>query len=176
MVTLFFILSISYTFVSMIWFIIGNEFATKNIMPQCLQKIASFVKRLFYWSFDETPLWKRKPLESNKVNDEKSPFSTQESAPTSKLASKEPNNMNEMLLLKLIETLNKMSCSNCGQCQKCLDEKEKEKKKKKEKELRESNAAALNYVMCFLLMLTMFSCNLTIWLMISNPPKDYIDE
>ena len=148
-------------------------------MPQCLQKIASFVKRLVYWSFDETPLWKRKPFESNKVDDEKNYFSKQESSTMMpKLASNEHNNdnMNEMLLLKLIETLNKMSCSNCGQCQKCLDEKEKEKKKKKEKELRESNAAALNYVMCFLLMLTMFSCNLTIWLMISNPPKDYIDE
>ena len=102
-------------------------------MPQCLQKIASFVKRLFYWSFDETPLWKRKPLESNKVNDEKSPFSTQESAPTSKLASKEPNNMNEMLLLKLIETLNKCRVQIVASVKSVSMRKRKKRKRKKKK-------------------------------------------
>jgi hypothetical protein len=47
---------------------------------------------LFYWSFDETPLWKKKPFESNKVFDEKSLFSAQESSSTSKLDTEEHDN------------------------------------------------------------------------------------
>ena len=142
MVTLFFILSISYTFVSIIWFIIANEFATKNIMPQCLQKIASFVKRLFYWSFDETPLWKRKPLESNKVSEEKSPFSSQESSTMPKLASNENNNMNEMLLLKLIETLNKCRVQIVAS-DKSVSMRKRKKRKRRRKKSNESQMQPL---------------------------------
>ena len=59
MVTLYFLLGISYTFIAYIWFIIANEFQTKSNTPQFLMRFAAHVKRVLYWIFDEEPLWKR---------------------------------------------------------------------------------------------------------------------
>ena len=168
MVSLVFVFSILYTFVSMVWFILANEFGTKNKMPKCLKAVASCVKRILYWIFDEKPFWKRK---INQIN------AKTEIIEVIVISQKdqELNNQNGKLKdeAKPIEVPIKSTCFNCGFCEMCQKDKEKEKKKKNDKESSESNVSALNYLVCFIMASTMVTCNLIIWLIIKYPPKGY---
>lgn len=67
LVALFFLMSVGYTFLSLIWFIIATEWESKKNMPQFLIKVAIFMKHLLYWRFNEKPLW----YKENKVEPKK---------------------------------------------------------------------------------------------------------
>jgi len=56
MISLFFTMSIVYTFISMVWFALINEFATKNNMPKCLVTIACFIERMLYCKYFQKSL------------------------------------------------------------------------------------------------------------------------
>ena len=67
----------------------------------------------------------------------------------------------------------KNKCNSCDLCENCQKDKQKDKDKKKKKDLTESNVSALNHFACFLLICTELICNMTVWLIISNPPSSY---
>ena len=167
MVTLYFILSISYTFLSFIWFIIANEFITKNNMPNSLANLACVIKSVLFWKFDKAPFWQRKILpkyESGPKAEDKC-----ETKPTNK----EPNDKMPQPELSKPETPIKSPCNNCNICESCLKEKGKEKDKKNKKDTNESNVSALNHLVGFIMLLIVVACNATTWLLISNPPPNF---
>ena len=133
MVTLVFVFSTTYTFLSMIWFIIANEFVTKNNIPKCLIVFACGIKRVLFWKFNSKKD-KKVDLKPEKIEVIITPQSD-------RLANVETINQ----LTKLLESLSKPPCYNCGFCEKCLEEKKSEKEKKKNKELNEENVSALNH-------------------------------
>ena len=53
MITLYYILSIGYAFVALIWFIIAENWTTKQNVPKFLVKFSVFIKRILFWIFDE---------------------------------------------------------------------------------------------------------------------------
>ena len=171
MVSLVFVFSTLYTLFSFTWFILANEFATKNNMPKCLIAIASFVKRILYWIFDEKPFWHRNTSKINAKSEKVELIVISRKDQDSKVQEKKSKEG-----VKPIESPVKTTCFNCGFCEKCQSDKEKEKKKKKDKESSESNVSALNYLVFFIMALTMVTCNLVIWLCIKYPPKGYTTE
>ena len=60
LVTLYFILGISYAFIALIWFIVANNWTVKNNLPPFLVVFAGYIKRVLFWIYDETPIWKSK--------------------------------------------------------------------------------------------------------------------
>ena len=161
MVTLYFILGISYTFLSLIWFIIANDFITKNYLPKYLTKFALIIKRVLYRKISPEPDENANDLVEVKVvpNQSANENAHESGLPPLKNAPKLECNNNR--------------CNNCDFCVNCKREKEKSANKSKKKELNESNVLVLNYFMCFLMGMIILACNLISWLLISNPPIDY---
>jgi hypothetical protein len=54
-----------------------------------------------------------------------------------------------------------------------IKDNDKEKEKKKKKDATASTMSALNYFACFCMILIEFTGNMTVFLMISNPPDGY---
>ena len=159
MVTIYFILGITYAFVSMIWFIIANDFITKNKMPKVLIFFASIIKRILFWKFDENQKIKilPKPKILNKAD----------------VKADDKNILDEKMVQKKNQPELKSICHNCDHCTNCKLDKEKEKDKKKKKDVIESNVSALNHFMCFTMFLTVLTCNMFTWLIISHPSNNF---
>ena len=158
MVTLYFILGISYTFLSFIWFIIANEFITKSYLPKFLISVASVVKRVLFWKFGEAPLWVRQQI------------STMSTAKVNALPETSDNVINKT---NNKEQLDNSLGTKSNSCEKCEKEKDTEREKKKKKDSTEANVSALNHFMSLVMLLIVIACNVTIWLLISNPPQDF---
>ena len=58
-------------------------------------------------------------------------------------------------------------------CVLCEKVKSKDKEKTTIKEFTESNISALNHFACAILIVIEFICNLSVWLVVSNPPNGY---
>ena len=68
MITLYYILSISYAFIALIWFIIAENWTTKQNVPKFLVTFSGYIKRVLFWIFDVEPFWKNsKKVEPEKV-------------------------------------------------------------------------------------------------------------
>ena len=171
MVTLYFILGISYTFMSFVWFIMANEFIVKSYLPQALLSFASVIKRALFWKFDEEPFWRKKvaPVVSSPKNESGQDVKVDLNASSNVALS--DTSVKKVMLSDLPST--KSVCNNCDHCATCKAEKEKDKDKKKKKDSIESNVSALNHFICFTLFLIVVSCNLITWMLISNPPAGY---
>ena len=177
MVTLYFILGITYTFVSFNWFILANELAQKKDWPKFLKQLASGIKRILFWKYGDTPFWSSKVvptttkvkelMRTNQAKVEMSNVEKQEGANNNKKSdsSKVPLEVPGKLLNV------KLSCNNCDHCVACTEDKEKEKNKKIKKELIDSYVSALNHLVFFLMLLVVVACNLVTWLMIAYPPQ-----
>ena len=167
MVTLYFLLGITYTFMAYMWFILANEYQTKGKMPQVLVSFAPYVKRTLFWIFNADPWWKKRKYiaPNNTVNNLVFEIKIPQTSATSNAKNAESNQGEA----EEIFTQPK-KCHNCDFCGKCLANKEQEKETKSNKQLFESNLSAINYFAFFVLFLIMLGCNLFVWLMVSNPP------
>jgi len=192
MVTLYYMLSISYAFVSLFWFIIANNWTVKTNIPPYVSKFASHVKKVLFWIFDEPPFWKYFCFKKNNndekeelvvlsnKSDDKAPrgiFPPINITPEEKISaydiSKDLENLNAKKEESIGKKEEKPKCNYCNFCDNCQKDKNKEKDKKKKKDSTESDISALNYFACMCLILIEFSGNMTVWLLISNPPKGY---
>ena len=187
MVTLYYVFSISYAFVSLFWFIIANNWTVKTNIPPNVSKFAFNVKKVLFWIFDEPPFWRYFCFKKDK-NEEKEKLivlsgkpdrpSSETSQPINILLN---DNSQAYDISKDLENKDtsqekkeeKPKCNYCNFCENCQKDKTKEKDKKKKKDATESDISALNYVACFCMILFEFSGNTIVWLMISNPPPGY---
>ena len=159
MVTLYYILGISFVFLAFNWFILANEFSTKNNLPKCLLKCVLITKRIVFWKFNEKPFWlRRKNVSPSLTLPSKDKIFDDTSIKTGVPEIK----------LKEVKT-----CFNCDLCENCLKLKDAEKEKRSVKELNETNVAALNCFMFFILFTIMLGCNLIAWLLVTNPPANF---
>ena len=174
MVTLYFLLGITYTFMAYIWFIAANDYLTKLELPYFLNTFAvKVIKPLLFWKFGKIPLWKNKKVLPSATSKEgikrKSAIAFIKTVRDSQ--NDEILEPERLLTPKIFEKHYK--CFNCDICETCFKKKEAENTLKKQKSLIESNISALNYFMCFLFFWIMLACNLLTWLMVSHPPVDY---
>ena len=163
-----------------------------------MKKFASFVKRVLFWIFEEPPLWQYFQFK-NKIKAETDVEKQVLTSSTSTSSSPTPTTGNEIHVnidkkeqtivpldqkaeapaaateedKKEVTKEDKSKCNFCDLCEKCQKDKDKEKDKKKKKDATESDVSVLNYFACFVLILIEFICNMTVWLMISNPPAGY---
>jgi hypothetical protein len=49
MITLYYVLGISFVLIALCWFIIANNWTTKQNIPAFLVKFASIIKRILFW-------------------------------------------------------------------------------------------------------------------------------
>ena len=185
MVTLYFMLSISYAFVSLIWFIIANNWTVKNNIPPYVSKFASFVKKVLFWIFDEPPFWKFFTYKKSKDSEKDKLFEPSSRALSGmslavKIELNDSKSENHVKIRdakpeKKVDPVKeeKSKCNYCNFCEKCQKDKDKEKDKKKKKDATESDISALNYFACLCMILIEFTGNMCVWLLISNPPKGF---
>jgi hypothetical protein len=173
MVTLYFMLGLSYSFVSLIWFIIANNWTVKNNIPPYVSKFASYVKKVLFWIFDEPPFWEYFTFKKSNDNEKNKLFEKPDEAPreNSSVVKIELNDSKSENRVKIRDAQSK--CNYCNFCEKCQKDKDKEKDKKKKKDATESDISALNYFACLCMILIELAGNLTVWLMISNPFKGF---
>ena len=179
MVTLYFMLGLSYAFVSLLWFIIANNWTVKNNIPPYVSKFASYVKKVLFWIFDEPPLWKFFTYKKSKDSEKEKLFEPSSRALSGNSSavkielndSKSENSENSKE--KKVDPVKeeKSNCNYCNFCEKCQKDKDKEKDKKKKKDATESDISALNYFACLCMILIEFMGNMCVWLLISYPPK-----
>jgi len=251
MVTLYFMLCISFDLVSYIWFISCNEFQTKNYLPKYLEYFSeAILKRYVFFCFfktnnngcgrcltrskskvnivtqnssESTPSQKdtlyiitssdsitsqpiQQPTLNSKIPEKTTDFRkqskselTERTTPNVLTIFRDQSNKSIEPLLKenkknsispTPQTLTKseqtfqnaspqvpivqsnQKCSLCDLCEKCLKAKANEQDSKKKKTQFEERIRALNYFAALLLCLSMFACDLLIWLMISYPPNN----
>ena len=145
MVTLFYMLGISYTLLALTWFILVNEWQTKSSMPKWLNCLAVCVQRtLFCCVFDIAPFWKKGGATKTQVQ--------AKSDAVKRLVSK---------------------CNNCDLCEQCLSNKQQEKTSKTKKQRHDTHLSAINCFVCFVLFVVMIVSNLVVWLFVSDPPSSY---
>ena len=196
-------LGVTYTFISYVWFILCNDFLTTNkIRPVFLEVFAAKVlKRIWFWKFDDVePFYTICFKNRNKTKEEKNSNKKAEvyNITDSNLEigiNKNNDSFNqgsEMVKFTIISKLAdvnlnsnapgspsdssaspKTKCNSCDLCENCQKDKQKDKDKKKKKDLVESNVSALNHFACFCLICMELICNMTVWLLISNPPSSY---
>ena len=161
MVTLYFVLGISYTFLSLVWFIIANHFIAKNALPNFLTEFASFLKRILFWKYDAQPLWRhtKAKVDLAEIKDVDNLDNSAENP-----SDKKNENMT---------STEKSTCFTCDQCFECRKDKANEREKAKNREITEKDISVLNHFMCFVMFLIILACNLITWLMISYPPATY---
>lgn len=180
----YYMFGILYTFMAYIWFILANEFSTKEYLPKYLEIFAvKFIKRILFWVFNEKPIWKSnkvKVIESKNpaMNENMSVLKIKTDSNTNDDKNIQHGNLtkeNPQSTLSNLPHLNfpSLKCGNCDICDKCKGVKEAEKLKKAKKTHNDANVKAWNFFMCFILFLIMFSCNLITWLMLSSPPSGF---
>ncbi|CAF3139563.1 unnamed protein product [Rotaria sp. Silwood2] len=137
-ITLYFLLSICWTLLSMTWFVIYNYFTTKAEMPKLLYDFCGLLQRIFCYCF---PL----PKQDGNTNQKKNAVAD----------SGENQNM-------------KSKCDFCNRCDSCQSDFDKEKAKGKNKKEIEARCNALNYLVFLFLLLCMFISNLAVWISMSQ--------
>jgi hypothetical protein len=142
LITLYILLSILYTFAGFTWFIIANRLSKRHHLPEFLIKIAFMVKKILFCIFKDTQKDYKNLLikpESNKI---------------------ETNNDK-----KLIKEMEK--CNFCNRCKNCELRLAEGNTKKMANDEIIINVSALNYLAFFILFVTIFCCNTSIWIAMS---------
>jgi hypothetical protein len=118
----------------------------KKQLPVFAEKIASIIKKILFWIFEDNKKVEPKQ-ETTKLIKIEGVTDPQKEIDNPKSLTK---------------------CNFCERCHECQKEFEKEKKKKDDLKKLESNAAALNYLAFFILFMIIFVCNLSIWVRIGT--------
>ena len=129
----------------------------KKKLPEFAEKLAIIIKKILFWIFEDN---------TKKVEPKK------ETTKLIKIDDMNEEPKKEKIVESDVEKNSKPvianKCNFCERCNECQKEFDKEKKKKDDQKLLESNATALNYLAFFILFLTIFVCNLSIWITIGT--------
>ena len=112
MITMYYVLSIMYTFIALIWFVVADNWTTKQNIPKFLITFATFIKRIFFWIFDEEPIWKSRKVAPEKKETEKA--LTEESSAKAETKAFPIEKKSE----QTTKANNCFTCDFCGDCQK----------------------------------------------------------
>jgi len=112
MITMYYVLSIMYTFIALIWFIVADHWTTKQTIPKFLVTFAVFIKRILFWIFDEEPIWRSKKIAPEKIETEKTPTEESSAKTETKALSEEKTSE------QTTKANNCFTCDFCGDCQK----------------------------------------------------------
>ncbi len=143
MISVYYFLSILYTLITLIWFMIANQISNANDLPKYLMDFGSTFKEL---------------LAKKRVDPVKN-FEIIQEQVQSDLNSTNNNEVQPPLLKR---------CNQCEMCKKCEEIKEKEEAKKKNKKKIEAFVSFLNWIVFALLAIAVFISNLFIWLSVAN--------
>ena len=116
MITLYYILSIGYAFLALVWFIVAENWATKQNVPKFLVTFSGFIKRFLFWIFDEEPIWKMsKKIAPEKVSE------TAKLPPVNEQTSNVTAQTNESVIFseEKKEEQAKKVCFTCDFCENC---------------------------------------------------------
>ena len=111
MITLYYVLSIMYTFIALIWFIVADHWTTKQNPPKFLVTFAAFIKRILFWIFDEESIGRSKKVTPEKKETEESSTKTETKGLPEKTKSEQTTKSN-----------NCFTCDYCGDCLKVNNE------------------------------------------------------
>jgi hypothetical protein len=155
MITLYFLLSISWTLISMVWFIIANYFTTKNEMAKPLYAFSGLLQKAFCCCcFPSSKL-------DEKIEDEQLNNSiTQRPIALENIYTRQQSiKTNEKITSK---------CDFCNRCKSCQADFDKDKAKDKKKKDIEAKCSALNYLVLFWVSLLMLVSNIVVWVLMSR--------
>lgn len=150
LITLYIILAISYTLLSMIWFIIKNLFQTNNKMPDALVKFAELLQFVFF----PEPCKKSKQKILKIKNERSEVFKTEETIESNQIDKKTNDDLKP--------------CIKCVSCDICKANKEKENQKKLKKNKFDLHVSALNRFALLIIFTSMVITNLFIWISLSK--------
>jgi len=143
LISIYFLMSLICTFLSLVWFWYSNKHLTENKIPSSLRVVAKYVKKCLFFIFI--------PAETN-----------QEIMPESDLTI---TNLDKANVSKEIEQKEIDKCSKCEiLCSRCVQYKLKDDKEKKEKENNESLIKALNILASFTVFSIFVTIHLCIWI------------
>ena len=112
MITLYYVLSIMYTFIALIWFIVADHWTTKQNIPKFLGAFAAFIKRILFWIFDEESIGRSKKVAPEKKEVEKTPTEESSAKTETKALSEEKTSE------QTTKSTYCFTCDYCGDCQK----------------------------------------------------------
>ena len=180
MITLFFLLSIFWTLVSLAWFVICNHYSTKGEMPKLLNSFCGQLQRIFCCCFpppkpddkvdSKKDITANGTMTTNDVNSRCLPCFRRRVQVETK-ASKNDIFVEEAgaAKTKSNETNDpaKPKCDFCDRCETCQADFDKDKTKGKNKKEIESKCGALNYLVFIIVCILMIASNIALWLMMS---------
>lgn len=176
MVTLFFLLSIGWTLVSMIWFVICNYYVTKGEMLQLLYILCDRLQRVFFCCFLSTETAKVTSTEKIKCFSCQKLFTTclrkRVAAENIDVPSFETN-IKPITTVEYVNTTEmtekqKSKCKFCGKCESYQTDCETNETKNKKKKDFETKCKILNYFVFFCVALLMIISNIVLWLIMAN--------
>ncbi|CAF4058260.1 unnamed protein product [Rotaria sp. Silwood2] len=188
MITLYFLLSISWTLISMVWFTIYNYFITKAEMPKLLYILCGILQKLFCCCFpsskqdDKTNQKKKIIVENDEIKKSRDRQSTKATSinkiqhiSIEDMKSIKTNATNvksiETAAVVIINETNqkeKPKCDFCNRCESCQAEFDKDKAKNKNKKEIEARCNVLNYFVLLCLFVCMFVSNMVLWFTMSQ--------
>lgn len=144
MITLYFLLSIGWTLISMVWFVMYNELLNRSDLPRSLDLFCRLLQEIRCSCCHK----------NNK----------QEPLPIEETTSNKTNTIVVQSIRNDIDT----KCNSCYRCSSCQADHEKNESKTKNKKHHESKCKALNYFILLFMTLFMLASNLSIWISMSQ--------
>jgi hypothetical protein len=192
MITLYFLLSIGWTLISMAWFMICNFYVSKGEMPQSLHDFSGYLQRGFFCCFPQPAKENNASTQKDVVveNGELKKSENQENTkstnfpPLQRHNKVESINMDQHTIVGDMEPIPtnielnepvpvvsnnetnekaKPKCNFCNRCKSCQTEFDKDKLKTKNKKENETRCNPLNYFVFVLVLLVMFLSNVILW-------------
>lgn len=173
LITLYFVLSISYTFFSLFWFILANYFLTKTYLPKLVLLIGDGLHKLntvkIYTVKNESEIEINKGLELklDEVNGNtgSSIFLV---TPSSNVEFDLDELKNKSHFTIFNNSSDNTKCFKCNMCSECEGKDKKDHEKKDKKEKIESYVSSLNNLMCCLMCIVIVTSNSIIWTSITS--------
>lgn len=168
-ISIYFIISIIYALISMLWFIFCNHFTTKNKMPFFLYKLASILQS---FSFVET-VKKVMKIKKSKINGNKVESIaidvdlavTLANATGLDTGKEGQNGIDKSYVETVVENLHhsKNKCVNCDRCETCQIDYNKKKDKDELKKDIEAKASLINCLVFSVILVGIFISQVVIW-------------
>jgi hypothetical protein len=154
MITLYFLLSIFWTLISMIWFIIENHFITKAKMSKPIYVFSKFLQKIFCCSSS-----KDKKIDTDEFNKSMNDVSVQRPISLENIYQRQNYSINEKTTSK---------CNFCNRCKSCQEDFDKDKTKDKNKKDIQAKCNALNYLVLLCISLFMLISNIVVWVLMAR--------
>jgi hypothetical protein len=158
MITLYFLLSIAWTLISMAWFSIANHYSTKGEMPKRLYAFCGLLQRI--------PLYCIPSPKQDKKKDGEFKIDKEQCNNVEGIESIKSNRIDPTACVSVIKTNEeaKPKCNFCNRCEPCQADFDKDKVKGRSKKDVEGRCNALNYLVLFCVFLCMFVSDMAVWI------------